>query len=55
MNWKNYLRSNSVVAGGGSDEVVTVSSIDSRKVKPGAVFVAMKGGSRERQSYVDRR
>src|SRR5580698_6525172 len=43
-----------VGAGGGSDEPVTGVEYDSRKVKPGAVFVAMKGGSTDGNRYIDK-
>jgi UDP-N-acetylmuramoyl-L-alanyl-D-glutamate--2,6-diaminopimelate ligase len=53
MNWKELIEDVAAVGvGGGSDEPVTGVEYDSRKVKPGAVFVAMKGGSTDGNRYV---
>jgi UDP-N-acetylmuramoyl-L-alanyl-D-glutamate--2,6-diaminopimelate ligase len=53
MNWTDLISDvEAVGAGGGSDEPVTGVEYDSRKVKPGAVFVAMKGGSTDGNRYV---
>jgi UDP-N-acetylmuramoyl-L-alanyl-D-glutamate--2,6-diaminopimelate ligase len=55
MNWKELAAEVSAVgAGGGSEELVTGVEYDSRKVKPGAVFVAMKGGSTDGNRYIDK-
>jgi len=55
MNWKELAAEVTAVgAGGDSDEAVTGVEYDSRKVKPGAVFVAMKGGSTDGNRYVDK-
>ena len=55
MNWKELAAEVTAVGtGGGSDEPVTGVEYDSRKVKPGAVFVAMKGGSTDGNRYVDK-
>src|ERR1035438_8342065 len=55
MNWKELAEEVTAVgAGGGSDEPVTGVEYDSRKVKPGAVFVAMKGGSTDGNRYVEK-
>jgi UDP-N-acetylmuramoyl-L-alanyl-D-glutamate--2,6-diaminopimelate ligase len=43
-----------VGAGGASEEPVTGVEYDSRKVKPGAVFVAMKGGSTDGNRYIEK-
>ena len=55
MNW-NELRSEieAVDAAGGTDAAVAGVEYDSRKVKPGAVFVAMKGGSTDGNKYIDK-
>ena len=55
MNW-NELASEvtAVGAGGDSDAPVTGVEYDSRKVKPGAVFVAMKGGSTDGNRYIEK-
>ena len=55
MNWNELAAEVTAVgAGGGSEELVTGVEYDSRKVKPGAVFVAMKGGSTDGNRYVDK-
>jgi UDP-N-acetylmuramoyl-L-alanyl-D-glutamate--2,6-diaminopimelate ligase len=55
MNWNELAAEVTAVgAGGGSDAAVTGVEYDSRKVKPGAVFVAMKGGSTDGNRYVDK-
>jgi UDP-N-acetylmuramoyl-L-alanyl-D-glutamate--2,6-diaminopimelate ligase len=52
MNWIELIAEVRRWRGGGSDEPVTGVEYDSRKVKPGAVFVAMKGGSTDGNRYV---
>jgi len=55
MNWKELAEEITAVgAGGNSDEPITGVEYDSRKVKPGAVFVAMQGGSTDGNRYVDK-
>jgi UDP-N-acetylmuramoyl-L-alanyl-D-glutamate--2,6-diaminopimelate ligase len=55
MNWKELAAEVTAVgAGGGLDEPVTGVEYDSRKVKPGAVFVAMKGGSTDGNRYIEK-
>jgi UDP-N-acetylmuramoyl-L-alanyl-D-glutamate--2,6-diaminopimelate ligase len=55
MNWQELVAEVTAVgAGGGSEEPVTGVEYDSRKVKPGAVFVAMKGGSTDGNRYVEK-
>jgi UDP-N-acetylmuramoyl-L-alanyl-D-glutamate--2,6-diaminopimelate ligase len=55
MNWKDLADEVTAVgAGGGSDEPITGVEYDSRKVRPGSVFVAMKGGSTDGNRYVDK-
>ncbi|MGD0628824.1 MAG: UDP-N-acetylmuramoyl-L-alanyl-D-glutamate--2,6-diaminopimelate ligase [Terracidiphilus sp.] len=55
MNWKELATEVTAVGtGGGSEEPITGVEYDSRKVKPGAVFVAMKGGSTDGNRYVDK-
>ena len=55
MNWKEFAEEVTAVgAGPGSEEQVTGVEYDSRKIKPGAVFVAMKGGSTDGNRYVDK-
>ena len=55
MTWKELVAEvASVGVGGGSEEPVTGVEYDSRKVKPGAVFVAMKGGSTDGNRYVEK-
>jgi UDP-N-acetylmuramoyl-L-alanyl-D-glutamate--2,6-diaminopimelate ligase len=55
MNWKELIAEVTAVgSGGGSDEPVTGVEYDSRRVRPGAVFVAMKGGSTDGNRYVEK-
>jgi UDP-N-acetylmuramoyl-L-alanyl-D-glutamate--2,6-diaminopimelate ligase len=55
MNWKELIAEVTAVGvGGGSDEPVTGVEYDSRRVRPGAVFVAMKGGSTDGNRYVEK-
>ncbi len=55
MNWKELIAEVTAVgAGGGSEEPVTGVEYDSRRVRPGAVFVAMKGGSTDGNRYVEK-
>ena len=55
MNWNELTDEITAVgAGGASDEPVTGIEYDSRRVRPGSVFVAMKGGSTDGNKYVDK-
>jgi UDP-N-acetylmuramoyl-L-alanyl-D-glutamate--2,6-diaminopimelate ligase len=55
MNWKELAAEVTAVGSGGdSDAPITGIEYDSRKVKPGAVFVAMKGGSTDGNRYIDK-
>jgi UDP-N-acetylmuramoyl-L-alanyl-D-glutamate--2,6-diaminopimelate ligase len=55
MNWKELAAEVTAVgAGGASEEPVTGIEYDSRKIKPGAVFVAMRGGSTDGNRYIDK-
>jgi UDP-N-acetylmuramoyl-L-alanyl-D-glutamate--2,6-diaminopimelate ligase len=55
MKWIDLASEVTAVgAGGGSELAVTGVEYDSRKVKPGAVFVAMKGGSTDGNRYLDK-
>jgi UDP-N-acetylmuramoyl-L-alanyl-D-glutamate--2,6-diaminopimelate ligase len=55
MNWIELIAEVAAVgSGGGSDGPVTGVEYDSRKVRPGAVFVAMKGGSTDGNRYVEK-
>ena len=55
MNWKELIDEVTAVgAGGDSAAPVTGVEYDSRKVRPGAVFVAMKGGSTDGNRYVEK-
>jgi UDP-N-acetylmuramoyl-L-alanyl-D-glutamate--2,6-diaminopimelate ligase len=54
MNWKELIAEVTAVGvGGDSAEQVTGVEYDSRKVRPGSVFVAMKGGSTDGNRYVE--
>ena len=55
MNWQELTNEIAAVgAGGSSDAPVTGIEYDSRRVRPGSVFVAMKGGSTDGNRYVDK-
>jgi UDP-N-acetylmuramoyl-L-alanyl-D-glutamate--2,6-diaminopimelate ligase len=55
MKWNDLIEEVTAVgAGGGSDEPVTGVEYDSRRVRPGSVFVAMKGGSTDGNRYVEK-
>jgi len=55
MNWKDLAAEVTAVgSGGASEEPITGVEYDSRKVKPGAVFVAMKGGSTDGNRYIEK-
>ncbi len=55
MKWKDLTEEIAAVdAGGGSEAPVTGVEYDSRRVRPGAVFVAMKGGSTDGNRYIDK-
>jgi UDP-N-acetylmuramoyl-L-alanyl-D-glutamate--2,6-diaminopimelate ligase len=55
MNWKELAEEVTAVgAGGDSAQPVTGVEYDSRRVRPGSVFVAMKGGSTDGNRYVEK-
>src|SRR4051794_24674875 len=55
MNWKDLAAEITAVgASGDSGEPITSVEYDSRRIKPGAVFVAMKGGSTDGNRYIDK-
>ena len=55
MIWKELIEEVMAVGSGGSSgQPVTGVEYDSRRVRPGAVFVAMKGGSTDGNKYVDK-
>jgi UDP-N-acetylmuramoyl-L-alanyl-D-glutamate--2,6-diaminopimelate ligase len=55
MQWQELAAQVTAIgAGGSSDDPVTGVEYDSRKVKPGAVFVAMKGGSTDGNRYIEK-
>jgi len=55
MNWKDLIAEvTSVGSAGDSAQSVTGVEYDSRRVRPGAVFVAMKGGSTDGNRYIDK-
>jgi len=55
MNWSELIAEIAAVdAGGSADPSVTGVEYDSRRVRPGAVFVAMKGGSTDGNRYIDK-
>jgi UDP-N-acetylmuramoyl-L-alanyl-D-glutamate--2,6-diaminopimelate ligase len=55
MNWKDLTAEIAAVgAGGSADDPITGVEYDSRRVRAGSVFVAMKGGSTDGNKYVDK-
>ncbi len=55
MNWNDLIKEITAVGSSGdSAQPVTGVEYDSRRVRPGAVFVAMKGGSTDGNRYVDK-
>jgi UDP-N-acetylmuramoyl-L-alanyl-D-glutamate--2,6-diaminopimelate ligase len=55
MDWKELAEEVTAVGrGGGSEQPITGVEYDSRKVRPGSVFVAMKGGSTDGNRYVEK-
>jgi len=55
MTWKELVEEVTAVgAGGDSDQAITGVEYDSRKVRSGSVFVAMKGGSTDGNRYVEK-
>jgi UDP-N-acetylmuramoyl-L-alanyl-D-glutamate--2,6-diaminopimelate ligase len=55
MNWNELIAEIAAVgSGGASDTDITGIEYDSRRVRPGSVFVAMKGGSTDGNRYVEK-
>jgi UDP-N-acetylmuramoyl-L-alanyl-D-glutamate--2,6-diaminopimelate ligase len=55
MNWKELTEEIAAEgATGNSDAPITGIEYDSRRVRPGSVFVAMKGGSTDGNRYIDK-
>jgi UDP-N-acetylmuramoyl-L-alanyl-D-glutamate--2,6-diaminopimelate ligase len=55
MKWNELIADIAAVgASGDSDQEATGVEYDSRRVRPGAVFVAMKGGSTDGNRYVEK-
>jgi UDP-N-acetylmuramoyl-L-alanyl-D-glutamate--2,6-diaminopimelate ligase len=55
MNWNELIAEIAAVgSGGGSDTQITGIEYDSRRVQPGSVFVAIKGGTTDGNRYVDK-
>ena len=55
MQWKELIAEITAVgASGESSQAVTGIEYDSRRILPGAVFVAMKGGTTDGNQYVDK-
>ena len=55
MNWNELTEEIAAVgSAGASDAQITGIEYDSRRVRPGAVFVAMKGGSTDGNRYVEK-
>jgi UDP-N-acetylmuramoyl-L-alanyl-D-glutamate--2,6-diaminopimelate ligase len=59
MNWRDLIADVSSVGSAGASSApitgpITGIEYDSRRVKPGAVFVAMKGGTTDGNRYIDK-
>ena len=55
MNWNDLIAEISAVGSAGSSAApITGIEYDSRRVRPGAVFVAMKGGSTDGNRFVEK-
>lgn len=55
MNWNDLITEITAVgATGSSSAPITGIEYDSRRVRPGSVFVAMKGGSTDGNKYIDK-
>ena len=55
MNWNELIAEiGTVGSGGASDADIIGIEYDSRRVRPGSVFVAMKGGSTDGNRYVEK-
>ena len=55
MHWKELIAEITAAdASGDSPQPVTGVEYDSRRIKPGAIFVAMKGGSTDGNRYIDK-
>jgi len=55
MNWKELIQEVTAVgAGGDSNDPITGIEYDSRRVRSGSVFVAMKGGSTDGNRFVEK-
>lgn len=53
MNWKDVLREVETVRSTESDAVVRGVQYDSRRVQPGDLFVAMRGGTADGNRFID--
>ena len=56
MNWKELTEEITAEGATGSSDAEPITGIeyDSRRVRPGSVFVAMKGGSTDGNKYIDK-
>ncbi|MGC9159216.1 MAG: Mur ligase family protein, partial [Terracidiphilus sp.] len=55
MDWKKLIEEVAATGvGGDENRIVTGIEYDSRRVRPGAVFVAMKGGTTDGNRYVEK-
>ena len=55
MDWNELIAEIPAVgASGDTAQIITAIEYDSRRIKPGAVFVAMKGGSTDGNRYIDK-
>src|SRR6201993_4798429 len=55
MHWNELIAEITAVGSSGdSAQIITAIEYDSRRIKPGAVFVAMKGGSTDGNRYIEK-
>ena len=55
MLWKDLIAEITAAgASGDSTQAITGIEYDSRRIKPGAVFVAMKGGTTDGNQFIDK-
>jgi UDP-N-acetylmuramoyl-L-alanyl-D-glutamate--2,6-diaminopimelate ligase len=53
MQWSDALREVSVIESAGAAGQIACVEYDSRRIRPGAAFVAMRGGTTDGNSYID--
>jgi UDP-N-acetylmuramoyl-L-alanyl-D-glutamate--2,6-diaminopimelate ligase len=53
MKWSDALHEVSVIESAGAEADISAVEYDSRRVRPGAAFVAMRGGTTDGNRYID--